>query len=57
MVSQAMCGLYVLLGLAWLLVCAIHWRDILRIQFWIGDTPGFLYHEYLLNWKTKYIFQ
>jgi len=33
-----MCGLYVVLGLAWLTVCALHWRDILRIQFWIGGV-------------------
>merc|ERR1719266_2443237 len=33
-----MCGVYVLLGLAWLIVCAMHWRDILRIQFWIGGV-------------------
>ena len=33
---QTMCGVYVLLGLLWLIVCALHWRDILRIQFWIG---------------------
>lgn len=33
-----MCGLYVILGLAWLIVCAMHWRDILRIQFWIGGV-------------------
>jgi hypothetical protein len=33
-----MCGLYVVLGLAWLIVCAMHWRDILRIQFWIGGV-------------------
>ena len=33
---QTMCGVYVMLGLAWLIVCAMHWRDILRIQFWIG---------------------
>ena len=31
-----MCGVYVVLGLSWLIVCALHWRDILRIQFWIG---------------------
>ena len=31
-----MCGAYVVLGLCWLIVCALHWRDILRIQFWIG---------------------
>ena len=33
-----MCGVYVVLGLAWLIVCALHWRDILRIQFWIGES-------------------
>lgn len=33
-----MCGVYVMLGLAWLIVCAMHWRDILRIQFWIGGV-------------------
>ena len=34
----AMCGLYVVLGLVWLGCCALHWRDILRIQFWIGGV-------------------
>jgi len=33
-----MCGVYVVLGLCWLIVCALHWRDILRIQFWIGGV-------------------
>lgn len=31
-----MCGLYVAMGLGWLVVCSLHWRDLLRIQFWIG---------------------
>ena len=31
-----MCGLYVAMGLGWLVVCSLHWRDILKIQFWIG---------------------
>ena len=31
-----MCGLYVAMGLGWLVVCSMHWRDLLRIQFWIG---------------------
>ena len=31
-----MCGLYVAMGLGWLIVCSMHWRDLLRIQFWIG---------------------
>ena len=33
-----MCGLYVVLGLAWLVVCGLYWRDILRIQYWIGGV-------------------
>ena len=33
-----MCSVYVLLGLAWLIVCSLHWREILRIQFWIGGV-------------------
>ncbi|TRY80974.1 hypothetical protein TCAL_02964 [Tigriopus californicus] len=33
-----MCGLYILMGLAWLILCARHWRDLLRIQFWIGGV-------------------
>ena len=41
---QTMCGVYVLLGLLWLIVCALHWRDILRIQFWIGTWE--LFHRW-----------
>ena len=41
-----MCGVYVVLGLSWLIVCALHWRDILRIQFWIGI---FCSQEFFLN--------
>ena len=26
------------MGLAWLLVSAMHWTDLLRIQFWIGGV-------------------
>lgn len=33
-----MCGVYVVLGLAWLLVCSLYWREILRLQFWIGGV-------------------
>jgi len=28
--------LYGLLALFWLVICAVHWRDILQIQCWIG---------------------
>ncbi|XP_076321877.1 transmembrane protein 87A isoform X2 [Tachypleus tridentatus] len=30
-----MCGVYVVFAVAWLLVSALQWRDLLRIQFWI----------------------
>lgn len=33
-----MCGVYVVLGLLWFIFCSIHWRDILRLQFWIGGV-------------------
>ncbi|KFM80066.1 Transmembrane protein 87A, partial [Stegodyphus mimosarum] len=31
-----MCGLYVIYAIAWLILSALQWRDLLRIQFWIG---------------------
>lgn len=31
-----MCIVYVLFGALWLFWCACYWRDLLRIQFWIG---------------------
>uniref|UniRef100_A0A1L8DK40 Putative lung seven transmembrane receptor n=3 Tax=Nyssomyia neivai TaxID=330878 RepID=A0A1L8DK40_9DIPT len=34
----AMCGIYVLFGVAWLTVSFLQWRDLLRIQFWIGGV-------------------
>jgi len=34
----AMCAVYVGMGIAWLCVSSMHWRDILRIQFWIGGV-------------------
>lgn len=33
-----MCGVYTLLCTAWLLVCWLQWRDLLRIQYWIGGV-------------------
>lgn len=33
---MAMCIVYVLFGALWLFWCACYWRDLLRIQFWIG---------------------
>ncbi|XP_049789057.1 transmembrane protein 87A [Schistocerca nitens] len=34
----AMCVVYVLYGIAWLIVSFCQWRDLLRIQFWIGGV-------------------
>lgn len=33
-----MCLLYVVYGIAWLVVSFCQWRDLLRIQFWIGGV-------------------
>ena len=35
---SVMCAVYVLYGLGWLIVCARQWRELLRIQFWIGGV-------------------
>ncbi|XP_056151418.1 transmembrane protein 87A-like [Lampris incognitus] len=36
MFFMVMCIVYVFFGALWLLWCACYWRDLLRIQFWIG---------------------
>lgn len=33
-----MCVVYVILGIIWLTVSFLQWRDLLRIQFWIGGV-------------------
>lgn len=33
-----MCGVYVVYALSWLVVSALQWRELLRIQFWIGGV-------------------
>lgn len=33
-----MCLVYVVLGIIWLVVSFLQWRDLLRIQFWIGGV-------------------
>lgn len=33
-----MCGVYALLCTGWLIVCWLQWRDLLRIQYWIGGV-------------------
>ncbi|KAJ8414576.1 hypothetical protein AAFF_G00037780 [Aldrovandia affinis] len=35
---MVMCIIYVALGLLWLALSACYWRDLLRIQFWIGGV-------------------
>lgn len=34
----SMCLVYVFFGIIWLLVSFLQWRDLLRIQFWIGGV-------------------
>ncbi|XP_076037637.1 transmembrane protein 87A [Oratosquilla oratoria] len=33
---SAMCVVYVIYGLMWLVVSFMQWRDLLRVQYWIG---------------------
>ena len=33
-----MCIVYVIFGIIWLTVSFLQWRDLLRIQFWIGGV-------------------
>lgn len=33
-----MCLIYIIYGAVWLLVSFCQWRDLLRIQFWIGGV-------------------
>ncbi|KAM6932483.1 transmembrane protein 87A isoform 2-T2 [Lycodopsis pacificus] len=35
---MVMCIVYVLLAVVWLALSACYWRDLLRIQFWIGGV-------------------
>ncbi|KAK3862795.1 hypothetical protein Pcinc_031373 [Petrolisthes cinctipes] len=32
----AMCGVYLIYGVAWLVMSALRWRELLRVQYWIG---------------------
>lgn len=48
-----MCIVYVIFGIIWLAVSFMQWRDLLRIQFWIGGVillgmleKAFFYAEY-----------
>uniref|UniRef100_A0A672Y5Q3 GOST seven transmembrane domain-containing protein n=1 Tax=Sphaeramia orbicularis TaxID=375764 RepID=A0A672Y5Q3_9TELE len=35
---MVMCIVYVLMAVLWLVLSACYWRDLLRIQFWIGGV-------------------
>lgn len=35
---MVMCIIYVLMAVLWLVLSACYWRDLLRIQFWIGGV-------------------
>lgn len=36
---------YLILAFVWLIVCVKHWRDLLRIQFWIGIKKIILFFK------------
>uniref|UniRef100_A0A1A7Z2K2 Transmembrane protein 87A n=1 Tax=Iconisemion striatum TaxID=60296 RepID=A0A1A7Z2K2_9TELE len=38
MFYMVMCIVYVLMAMLWLVLSACYWRDLLRIQFWIGGV-------------------
>uniref|UniRef100_A0A3Q3REQ1 Transmembrane protein 87A n=1 Tax=Mastacembelus armatus TaxID=205130 RepID=A0A3Q3REQ1_9TELE len=60
---MVMCIVYVLFGALWLFWCACYWRDLLRIQFWIGAViilgmleKAVFYSEYQnIRYKGDYI--
>lgn len=56
-----MCVVYVIFGIIWLFVSFAQWRDLLRIQFWIGGVillgmleKAFFYAEYQTVANTGY---
>ncbi|XP_042243715.1 transmembrane protein 87A-like isoform X2 [Thunnus maccoyii] len=63
MFFMVMCIVYVLFGTLWLFWCACYWRDLLRIQFWIGAViilgmleKAVFYSEYQsIRYKGDYI--
>uniref|UniRef100_A0A8D3A9K2 Transmembrane protein 87A n=1 Tax=Scophthalmus maximus TaxID=52904 RepID=A0A8D3A9K2_SCOMX len=60
---MVMCIVYVLFGAVWLFWCACYWRDLLRIQFWIGAViilgmleKAVFYSEYQsIRYKGDYV--
>ncbi|XP_037343126.1 transmembrane protein 87A-like [Pungitius pungitius] len=63
MFFMVMCIVYVLFGALWLFWCACYWRDLLRIQFWIGAViilgmleKAVFYSEYQsIHYKGDYV--
>lgn len=63
MFFMVMCIVYVLFGVLWLVWCACYWRDLLRIQFWIGAViilgmleKAVFYSEYQsIRYKGDYV--
>eukprot|EP00064_Thunnus_orientalis_P021246 superscaffoldBa00006329_g21404 len=63
MFFMVMCIVYVLFGTLWLFWCACYWRDLLRIQFWIGAViilgmleKAVFYSEYQsIRYKGDYV--
>ncbi|XP_029349592.1 transmembrane protein 87A-like [Echeneis naucrates] len=63
MFFMVMCIVYVLFGVLWLFWCACYWRDLLRIQFWIGAViilgmleKAVFYSEYQsIRYKGDYV--
>ncbi|KAG7511126.1 transmembrane protein 87A [Solea senegalensis] len=63
MFFMVMCIIYVLFGALWLFWCACYWRDLLRIQFWIGAViilgmleKAVFYSEYQnIRYKGDYV--
>ncbi|CAN7999950.1 unnamed protein product, partial [Ixodes hexagonus] len=49
-----MCAVYVLYAIGWLLVSALQWRDLLRIQFWIGGSLAVLFYSGMLEKAVFY---
>lgn len=35
---SVMCGIYALFAVLWFVWCAFYWRELLKIQFWIGGV-------------------
>lgn len=35
---SVMCGIYAFFAVLWLVWCAFYWRELLKIQFWIGGV-------------------